>query len=204
MCLTQLSQAEDSQVTYANTIAQLLYDKCASCHRPGQSGPFSLLSYEDASQHAATIASVVESSYMPPWKAVHTGIEFAGDRRLSDKQKQQIRQWVAADCPQGKASDIPPPPQFSSDWALGKPDLVVKLAEPFQVPASGRDVYRSFVFPVNLPEDKWIKALELRPTARGAVHHALFFVDEKWSNPSPRSRWPAGISRHGFCRGQLV
>ncbi len=182
------SVAAEPPVTFANAIAKIVHDQCASCHRPGQSGPFSLLTYDEVAQHAATIVSVVDSGYMPPWKAAHAGIEFANDRRLSEQQKQQLRDWVAADCPQGNAADVPPPPKFSSDWALGKPDLVVKMDQPFHVPASGRDIYRSFVFPVNLPEDKWIKAIELRPTARGAVHHALFFVDEGGLNGRARDR----------------
>ena len=187
-CGHGLLHATEPTVTYANTIASIVNDKCVSCHRPGQSGPFSLLTYDDVSQHAATIASVIESGYMPPWKAVHTGIDFASDRRLSEQQKKQISQWIAADCPKGNTADIPPSPKFSSDWALGKPDLIIKLDQPFKVPASGRDIYRSFIFPVNLPEDKWIKAIELKPTARGAVHHALFFVDDGGNTKRPRDR----------------
>lgn len=182
------SRANEPKITYANTIARIVYDKCASCHRPGQSGPFSLLTYSDVSQHAATMASVIDSGYMPPWKAVHTGIEYSADRRLTAEQKKLIADWIAADCPQGNPADIPAPPRFPSDWALGKPDMVIKMDQPFEVPASGRDIYRSFIFPVNLPEDKWIKAIELRPTARGAVHHALFFVDDAVNAARPRDR----------------
>lgn len=196
--------ANDSKINYADTIARIVYDKCSSCHRPGQSGPFSLLTYEDVSKHAATILSVTDSGYMPPWKADHVGLDFAGDRRLTAEQKQQLRDWVSADCPKGNTEDIPPIPTFSSDWALGKPDLVIKMEEPFQVPASGRDVYRSFVFPVNLPEDKWIKAIELRPTARGAVHHALFFIVDAGSGNRPRERdGQPGFRGMGFVGSNL-
>ena len=73
---------------------------------------------------------------------------------------------------------MPQAPQFTDGWALGKPDMIVKMQRPFKVPADGKDLYRSFVLPVGLPEDKWIKAYELRPTARNTVHHALFFIDE--------------------------
>jgi hypothetical protein len=58
----------------------------------------------------------------------------------------------------------------------------------FEVPAEGRDIYRSFVFPLQLPEDKWVKAVELWPTAKSSVHHALFFIDSRntsWKTPSP-------------------
>lgn len=202
----QCLRAAEPKITYASTVAKIMFDKCVSCHRPGQSGPFSLLTYEDVLQHSATIVSVIDSGYMPPWKAEHAGLEFTADRRLSDQQKQQLRDWVATDCPPGNLKETPAAPQFSSDWALGKPDLVIKMDEPFKVPASGRDIYRSFVFPVNLPDDKWIKAIELKPTARGAVHHALFFVVDAGSSTS-RSRerdGQPGFRGMGFVGSNLT
>ncbi len=165
-------------VTFSEHIAPLVFDKCASCHRPGQSGPFSLLTYEDVSKNANTISAVLASGYMPPWKPVDTGILFANHRRLSTDQLATFRQWVDEGCPMGDLNRMPTPPAFPDGWNLGKPDLVVKMSEPFTIPADGPDLYRSFVFPIGLPEDKWIKAIELRPKARGAVHHALFFAND--------------------------
>ncbi len=139
---------------------------------------------------------------MPPWKPVHAGIEFANDRKLSDKEIGLIASWVEADCPEGPRDQMPKAPQFTDGWALGKPDLIVKMSQPFKVPAEGKDLYRSFVLPVGLPEDKWIKAYELRPTARNTVHHALFFVDETGSvrNQQERDGQP-GLKGMNFLRG---
>lgn len=172
------SRADEEPPTFSGSIASILYSKCTQCHREGQSGPFVLQSYEDAVKHSNTIRAVVEEGYMPPWKPVDSGIAFAHDRRLSSKEKDLLLRWIENACPQGDASATPAPPRFPAEWALGKPDLVVRMDRPFQVPADGPDLYRSFVFQVGLPEDKWIKAMELKPTARGAVHHALFFVDQ--------------------------
>jgi mono/diheme cytochrome c family protein len=166
-----------TDLTFAEPIASIVYDHCSSCHRPGQSGPFSLLTYADVSQRAETIQAVIRDGYMPPWKAVHTGIDFSNDRRLSDLEKKQLTEWIDAKCPEGDATKTPTAPRFPDGWSLGTPDMVVRMDQPFRIPADGPDLYRSFVFPVNLPEDKWVKAIELRPTARGAVHHALFFLD---------------------------
>ncbi|MCF7961163.1 MAG: hypothetical protein K9M08_10495 [Pirellula sp.] len=166
-----------ANLTFAEPIAAIVYDHCSSCHRPGQSGPFSLLTYSDVSQRAETIQAVIRDGYMPPWKAVHTGIDFSNDRRLSEKTKKQLTEWIDAKCPEGDPTKAPTPPKFPDGWSLGVPDIVVRMDRPFNIPADGPDVYRSFVFPINLPEDKWVKAIELRPTARGAVHHALFFLD---------------------------
>lgn len=79
-----------ANLTFAEPIAAIVYDHCSSCHRPGQSGPFSLLTYSDVSQRAETIQAVIRDGYMPPWKAVHTGIDFSNDRRLSEQAKKQL------------------------------------------------------------------------------------------------------------------
>ena len=36
------------EVDYATAAARIIQNKCQSCHRPGQVGPFSLASYDDA------------------------------------------------------------------------------------------------------------------------------------------------------------
>ncbi len=180
LSVTRSSAESDNvpkNVTFAEPIASVIHNHCSTCHRPGQAGPFSLLSYADVSQRAETIQAVIRDNYMPPWKPIHTGLNFSNDRRLSDQEKKQLDVWITAGCPEGDKSKIPKAPEFPDGWSLGAPDLVVQMDRPFQIPADGPDLYRSFVFPVGLPEDKWIKAIEVHPTARGAVHHALFFLD---------------------------
>ncbi len=197
-----INTAAASEVTYASHIAKIMFDHCSACHRPGQSGPFPLLTYEDFRKHSETIQLVTASRYMPPWKPVHTGVEFAHNRRLSDEQIKLIDAWVAADCPEGDRDKVPAAPQFADGWSLGTPDLVVKMQSPFNVPADGGDLYRSFVLPVGLTEDKWIKAFELRPTARNAVHHALFFIDESGKVRDQRERdGQPGLKGMNFLRG---
>ena len=164
-------------VTFNGDIAPIIFDKCTSCHRRGQSGPFSLQTYQDVSKRARTIQAVIDSGYMPPWKPVNHDVQFANDRRLSVEQKEKIKHWIVSGKPEG---DGKPPtlPTFPEEWQLGKPDIVLKMAGRFEVPASGPDIYRSFVFPAQFPEDKWVKAIEYRPTATSSVHHAIFFIDQ--------------------------
>ena len=188
--------------TYSGSIANLLHSRCSNCHRPGQSGPFSLLTYADAKEHSQTIAAVVTSGYMPPWKPIDHGIDFANDRKLTPKERSDLLRWIEGNCPIGEEKSIPPAPAFEDGWSLGKPDLVVKLDRPFPVPADGPDQYRSFVFPVGKTEDSWIKAIEVRPTARGVVHHALFFVDVDGNAKKQKSRdGLPGFVGMNFLRG---
>jgi hypothetical protein len=174
------SASEPAKITFAEHIAPIVHAKCTMCHREGQAGPFELLSYEDVRERAATIQAVVHDNYMPPWKLMNTNLQFANDRRLTPQEKSLLNRWVESGMPAGDLASIQPP-KYPDGWSLGKPDLVVKMKDAFRVPASGPDVYRSFVFPLDLKEDKWVKAIELRPSARGVVHHALFFLDQSGS-----------------------
>src|ERR1700722_5071579 len=58
------------RLTFSQDIAPIIWSRCASCHRPGEIGPFSLITYEDVRRHAAQIATVTARRIMPPWKPV--------------------------------------------------------------------------------------------------------------------------------------
>jgi len=164
-------------VTFTRDVAPILYRHCVSCHRAGEVAPFPLLSYADAAKRAALIASVTARRYMPPWLPETGYGHFAGSRRLSAGEIATLREWAAAGAPEGDPAALPPAPQFPDGWQLGLPDLTVHMPEPFAVPADGPDLYQCFVIPLPLTGDRYVRAVEFRPEARRAVHHALFLLD---------------------------
>ncbi len=167
-----------AQPTYCKDVAPILQKNCQECHRPGQVGPFSLETYEQAKKRSSDIASVAESRLMPPWKAdPHVGVKFKGARTLSDQDIATLVAWAESDAPEGNPADLPPPPKFPDDWQLGTPDLVIDIGADFAVPASGDDIYRCFVVPTKLEKDQYVSAVEYRPGNRSVVHHILAFVD---------------------------
>ena len=170
--------ANDSAVTYAEHVAPIIFNQCAGCHRPGQAAPFSLLTYEDAVKHARLIATVTKSRYMPPWKAEPASYTYRDARRLSDAQIATLETWVKQGTPQGDMAKMPPVPKFPEGWQLGTPDLIVEMSEAIQIPASGPDIYRNVVIPLHLSDEKWVQAIEIRPSARRVVHHVLYFADQ--------------------------
>ncbi|TWT97128.1 hypothetical protein [Neorhodopirellula pilleata] len=197
-----LASADETVPTFSNDVAKIIHDKCASCHRPESSAPFSLISYRDVQQRAGTIEAVLDMGYMPPWKPVDHGIAFANDRSLSNEETQKIKGWIDAGCPEGDRGKTPDPPQVTEGWILGKPDLVVRMNGTFDIPADGPDIYRSFVFPLDLPQDKWVKAVQLRPRAKSSVHHALFFVDTAGNaRKMDGADGQTGIAGMGFLAG---
>ena len=166
-----------SPVTFSETVAPILYENCVTCHRPGEAAPFSLISYDDVKKKGKQIAKVTESRYMPPWHAAHGYGEFAGERRLTDAQIATLAEWVKQGMPQGDPAKMPKLPTFPEGWHLGTPDLILRMPTSYELPASGPDVYRNFVIPTHLAENKWVRAVEFRPGARKAVHHVLFAYD---------------------------
>ena len=163
--------------TYNRDIAPLLYENCAGCHRPGQVAPFSLLTYQDAAKRAAQIATVTAGRYMPPWKAEPGYGHFQNERRLSDAQIALIREWASHGAPEGDPKQKPAPPEFASGWLAGKPDAVLTLPKPFEIPADGRDIFQCFVIPMDFGAPRYVKTVEFHPGNAKVVHHALFFLD---------------------------
>ncbi len=175
--LLRLAAMPPAGPTFSADVAPIIFNKCASCHRPGEAAPFSLLSYDDVRKRGKLIATVTQNRYMPPWHGHSDMADFRDDRRLTDAQIRTLQEWVNAGMPEGDPAKMPALPKFTPGWQLGQPDLVVRMKDPFEIPADGPDIFRNFAIKLNLTEDKWIKAIEFRSSAN-ASHHALFFLDE--------------------------
>ena len=164
--------------TFAGDVASILQKNCQQCHRPGQVGPFSLVTYEQARKRAGDIANQVLDRKMPPWKPdPAVGPAFKHSKALSEHEIAVIAAWAESGAPEGDKADLPTPPAYRDGWALGDPDLVLEAPEDFAIPAEGEDIYRCFVLPTNIPEDKYISAIEYRPGNAKVVHHVLAYVD---------------------------
>ncbi len=164
--------------TFSKEVAPILQKNCQQCHRAGQVGPFPLVTYEQARKRADDISNVVLDRRMPPWKPdPKVGPALKHSKALSDDEIAVIAAWAESGAPEGDKADLPAPPTYRDGWALGDPDLILEPSEDFAIPAEGDDIYRCFVIPTNLPEDKYIAAIEYQPGNRKVVHHVLTYVD---------------------------
>ncbi len=167
-----------STVTFNKDIAPIIFSNCAACHHPGGSGPFSLLSYPEVKMHARQIAQATSSRYMPPWLPESGYGKFVGERRLSDGQIESIQSWVANGMPEGKTTDLPPLSEFSDGWQLGKPDLIVKVPQPYVLLAGGNtESWPRFVLPVPSIGTHYVKGIEIHPGDPKVVHHCYIVTD---------------------------
>ena len=174
--------------TFNKDVAPILYKNCVTCHRPGEIGPMSLLTYKDARPWAKSIRDEVADGVMPPWHADPKHGKFANDRSLTAEQKDILAKWANGGSPEGDPKDLPAPPSFTDGWQLGQPDVVLPLPVEYKVPADGFVEYEYFQIPTNFTEDKWLQALEVRPGNREVVHHVIVSV-----RPPQPERRPAGF-----------
>jgi hypothetical protein len=165
-----------TQVTFTKDVAPIFFKSCAECHRPGETAPFSVLSYKDVRPWAKSIREKVANKEMPPWHADAPHGEFKNDRRLTQKEIETITAWVDGGAAEGAAKDLPPAPKFTEGWSIGAPDLILKMKEEYTIAATGPDEYQYFTISTGFTEDKYIQMAEARPGNRKVVHHILAFV----------------------------
>jgi len=170
--------AQAAPPTFNHDIAPIIFTHCVGCHHPGALGPFSLTTFHDVSKRAKLIAQVTGAHYMPPWLPEAGHGDFLGERRLTTEQITLIEQWYQAGAPEGNAADLQAKAEWDDDWRLGPPDLVLNMPRTYHLPAEGQDVYRNFVLPNVTAQDRWVRAVEIRPGNARVVHHASVLLSQ--------------------------
>lgn len=171
------AQSSGAPVTFSNQVVRIFQSNCQSCHHPGDIAPFSLMTYGEASRWAPLIKEVTASRYMPPWKPVEGCGVFQNPRGLTGDEIRTLAQWADAGAPEGNPTDLPPAIEFPNGWSLGEPDMVLSPDEDYLPDPNGKDVYRCFTMPTNVPQSKFVSAVDIRPGNRAIVHHVLLFLD---------------------------
>ncbi len=168
--------AADAPATFTKDVLPILQKNCQTCHRPGQIGPMSLLTYQDARPWARSIKAKVESRQMPPWFADPQHGQFANDRSLPQADIDTIVKWADNGAQQGDPKDAPPAIEWPDDGWQIKPDIIVRGPE-FRVPArTPQDVIEwvTFLIPSGFTKDTWITSLEIKPSVMSVTHHICF------------------------------
>lgn len=180
-CALDLKAAKAPAVplTYHGQVERLVQTHCVECHRTGGVAPFALDTMKDVVAHAGQIKKVVEAGTMPPWFAAPPAkgpSPWVNDRTVPKADKAELLTWLGGDRAEGNQADAPRPRAFHDDWQIGKPDLIVAPVKAVAVKAEGIMNYVHTTAETNLTEDRWVRALEVRPTAKAVVHHVLVFV----------------------------
>lgn len=194
-------------VAFTKDVAPILFEHCVSCHRSGEVAPMSLRTYKEARPWAKAIKAALQKGDMPPWFANPAHGEFKNDPSLSQKEIDTIVRWVDQGARRGRRSDMPQMPDFVKGWQNGVPDYVVELPE-VEVPADGPDIFPNLTIELDVPEDRWVRAVEIRPGNKEVSHHVVVFMNANrggvgpsfdvlgvWAVGTPPNAYPEGMGR---------
>ena len=187
LTITGVAGAQTDEVTFSRDVAPILQRSCQGCHRPGQMGPMSLMTYAEVRPWARAIRTKVVERLMPPWHLDKTvGIQdFENDMSLTDLEIDLVARWVDAGAPRGNESDLPPAINWPEEdiWRLAdrygrEPDLVVG-STPWTQSAAGQDQWWQPVIETGLTEDRWVTGIEVRPSERRITHHSVIYLQQE-------------------------
>ncbi len=184
--------------TFSKDVAPILYKNCVGCHRPGEIGPMSLLTYEDARPHAKAIRDEIGDGNMPPWHADPKHGKFANDRSLTAADRDTLLRWANNGAPKGDPKDLPEPPRFVDGWMIGEPDLVLTIPE-YTVPAEGfveYQVHRARHQPHRGPLDPGARSPARQSGSRSPRHRQR----QTSATGAPSDRLPARRRDGCSCR----
>ena len=169
----QYNMVSSAGVSYSRDVAPILADNCATCHREGGIAPFSMDSHAMVQGWSPMIREVLMTKRMPPGQIdPHVG-KFSNDYVLAVEEQQKIVQWIEAGAQ--KDGDIDPLAELTwpaTKWALGEPDLIVKVP-PQSIPATGILDYITVEVPIDIDRDRWVRASQYIPGDRTVLHHTL-------------------------------
>ena len=191
-------------VTWNREISRLVYDKCASCHRPGGTA-FSMMTYPDVQPRLVEIKTAVLSRTMPPWGAIKGFGEFRNDQALTQEQIELLVDWIQNDAPRGNnRRALPGEPAFT-------------IPPPYQLPAhatpiSGTTTLAQPLLVDGLMAGKVPPRQSIRITAalpNGSVEPLVWLhgYDERYRHPflfRKAIRLPAGTVIRGVPPGAVI
>ena len=165
-------------LTYHDRISRLFQTRCEGCHRADGLAPMPLENYEQIVARQRVILDQIQARRMPPWNANKNVGEWTNDVSLTDREIRDVVEWFKAGAPKGKDAHAPVPRSYAAKWEMGKPDAIVQIPDTFRIPAQGVVEYKYSYVETHFDTDKWITAMEIKPTAPTVVHHVLIFIEE--------------------------
>jgi hypothetical protein len=170
ICLLFFISLKGQIITYTD-VKPIFKAKCASCHRVGDAAPFTLTSYNDIRKRGQFIKHVIETGYMPPWRADIHYTDFANSRQLTNAEKQKILKWIAANMPAGKDADKEDSVLTAVTAYKRKPDLTLKTDSAFVVKGDNTERFVLFKIPFESDDARNVEAIEFYCNNKRIVHH---------------------------------
>ncbi|MCL6524105.1 MAG: cytochrome c [Thermoflavifilum sp.] len=167
------------QITFYPRVAKIIHEHCTTCHRPGESAPFNLISYQDVAKRAHFILQVISTGYMPPWKPDTTYTRFCGERTLSTFEIQLIKKWISDGMPEGNS-------HLQEDTMLDrfipntlynrKPDLILSMKKPYLIRGDNTERFVFIKLPFELDTPENVEAVEFVANHLRYIHHVNYAI----------------------------
>ena len=209
-CIVNFPERDNKErhtnISYHDTIAPILEERCVECHQVGGIGPWAMTSYDMIKGFSPMIREVIRTDRMPPWHSDPNIGSFLHDRSLTSNEIKTLVHWIEAGSPRGEGYDpLADPRESLPDWPLGVPDLILTVPS-FDVPATGVvDYQRPYV--VNpLEEGKWLRASTVKVGSRESVHHVLtgYLKEIPKSGQSNEVRWGASVGGYAVGAESMI
>jgi len=150
-------------ITWNREISRLVYERCASCHRPGGTA-FSMMQYSDVQPRAVAIRDAVLSRRMPPWGAVKGFGNFRNDQALTQEQIELVNSWIAGDLPRGNnRRALPKEPTFTSPPPIAVPANAIRISGPTTL---DRPLALDGLLPEHITPDQSFRVVAVLPDGR--------------------------------------
>jgi len=177
--ITYLQPREKHEVDYARDVVPILARSCLPCHREGGIGSWSMDGYKRVRGFAAMMRDVLLQRRMTPWQPDPLYGEFESSLGLAPEETRTLVHWIERGAPRGEGEDeLAKTMEPLPEWPLGPPDLVIELPEQ-KIPATGPVPYRKPDVRLELESDRWVRAVDLRPSNPEVMHHASVFIRGK-------------------------
>jgi len=166
--------------TWNLEISRLVYDRCASCHRPGGTS-FSLMTYSEAQPRGNEIKDAVLARRMPPWGAVKGFGNFRNDQSLMQEQIELFARWVDGGIRRGNnPRQLPKVPTFTA----AAPPPAAQHGMTVSGPTTLREpMVLDGLMPQRVPADRSMRIVAVRPG--GSVDPLVWLhgYDSRFAHP---------------------
>lgn len=169
-----------ASITWNREISRIVYDKCASCHRP-QGPAFSLTTFLDVQPRGTVIKDVVLSRQMPPWGAVKGFGQFRNDQGLSQEQIELITKWVDGGIRRGNnPSMLPKVPEFKPAAPFAASSDALRVSGRFTLL---RAMVLDGLLPERIPPDQSMQVVAVMPGGHVEPLVWLHGYDARYPHP---------------------
>lgn len=174
----------ERSISYQDEIAPLLQQRCAYCHVENGLAPWAMNRYLMVMGWSPMMRETLITRRMPPGQIDDAVGNWQNTHNLSDAELALLVEWIDRGAPrEGDGDPLAAPRPEAEPWPLGEPDLIVELPEQ-RLPATGNVDFIVERVPLDLGEDRWLRAISYQIGDKSVLHSLLVYALDKQTDSS--------------------